>query len=147
LFQTEFGELFYAPSQCRNPADSFFRYYNDGSRELLDPVIWIDNSIVPLQERFIANDQSLNDQRQLNQAAIDLATENWRQSMHHPGKGNDMFFAYARALRKAGMNLYEMEAKLIEESEFGRSPNERKQQIPSIIATLKQSTRKNPAWA
>lgn len=112
---------------------------------MLDPAVWIENSIVPSQEPFVANnDQPPNG---IDQAAIEKATAEWRQSRLHPGRGNEMFFAYALALRTAGMNLSYIERKLFEESQFGRTPRERKDQISSIIATLKQTARKSPAWA
>jgi hypothetical protein len=134
------ASIFYAPCQAKNPADSFFTSYNEG-RDLLDPMIWIENSLVPAQEPFVAN----NDQspRVVDQAAVDLATKKWRQSRQCPGKGNEMFFAYALALRQAGMDLSNIEQKLSEEARFGRTPDERKHQIPSIIASLRP---KSQAW-
>ena len=64
------------------------------------------------------------------------------KSIHYPGEGNRRFFVYAVALRTAGMSLPDIESKLVEEAQFGRSPKERREQIPSIIASLKKTCRK-----
>jgi hypothetical protein len=78
-------------------------------------------------------------QRQIDQEKVRIATEEWRRSSQYPGEGNDRFFAYALALRTAGMSDFDIENKLIAEARYGRSPNERRAQIPSIVTSLKQS--------
>ena len=50
--------------------------------------------------------------RQVDQAKVEAATNQWRQSPQYPGEGNFRFFNYALALRAAGMNLSEIENKL-----------------------------------
>src|SRR3974390_323737 len=80
--------------------------------------------------------------RQVDQAKVEAATNQWRQSPQYPGEGNFRFFNYALALRAAGMNLAEIENKLESEAEHGRSPKKRGDQIPSIIASLKHSWRR-----
>ena len=57
--------LFYAPCQAKNPADSFFWYYSEAPRQLLDPVLWIENSVVPFRAPFIPKDRSFNDGREV----------------------------------------------------------------------------------
>jgi hypothetical protein len=49
-----------------------------------------------------------------------------------------MFFEFALSLRRAGMNLAEIESTLRAEGAFGRTPRERLAQIPSIIASLRR---------
>jgi hypothetical protein len=74
-------------------------------------------------------------------AAVEEATNGWHQSGAHPGTGNDRFFNYALSLRSAGIPLDEIGEKLEEQAEFARSPEERREQIPSIIQSLQQSYR------
>jgi len=134
--------LFYAPCQAKNPADSFFRYYNEPDRQLLNPRLWIENNIVPFPVPFIAEDQPSNGHCEVNWEKVTMDTEEWRKSSQHPHEGNDRFFAYAVDLREAGMNLPAIERKLIEEVAFGRHPNERLAQISNIMDSLKNSRRK-----
>jgi hypothetical protein len=139
--------LYYAPCQARNAADSFFRYYSEAPRQLLDPVLWIANSVGPFRLPFIPKDRSFNDQWQVNQQKVDLAaveqaTKQWQQSCAYFGTGNDSLFNYALSLRSAGMSLDQIEKKLEEQAQFGRSPDERKKQIPSIMQSLQQPYKK-----
>jgi hypothetical protein len=54
------------------------------------------------------------------------------------GSGDMMFFGLALALRRTGMNLPEIEMTLRGEAQFGRSPKERRAQIPSIMNSLRR---------
>jgi hypothetical protein len=110
---------------------------------LLDPVLWLENSVVPFRAPFIPKDRSFNDQREINQqkvdsTAVEEATTQWQQARKHPGTGNDSFFSLALSLRSAGMSPEEIESKLEEQAQFGRSPDERKKQIPGIMQSLQQ---------
>jgi hypothetical protein len=139
--------LYYAPCQARNAADSFFRCYSEAPRQLLNPMLWIENSVVPFRAPVIPKDQSFNDGREIDQNKVDLAaveeaTIRWHQSREHPGTGNDSFFSLALSLRSAGMAIDQIERKLHEEARYGRSPDERRSQIPSIMQTLQQPYRK-----
>ena len=67
------ASVYYAPCQAKNPADSFFHYYNEAPRQLLDPALWIDNSVVPFRAPFIPKNQSFNDEREVNQQKVDWA--------------------------------------------------------------------------
>jgi hypothetical protein len=98
--------------------------------------------VVPFRVPSIAKYRPSNDQRKVNQAMVDKAIEKWRQSIHHPGKGNEMFFNLALDLLTAEMNDFDIEQTLRSEAHNGRSPNERLAQIPTIIASLKNSRRK-----
>jgi hypothetical protein len=142
------ASVYYAPCQAKNPADSFFRYYDEAPRQLLDPVLWLANSIVPFRAPFISKDRSFNDQRGVNQqkvnlAAVEEATKQWHQSRAHPGTGNDSFFNYALSLRSAGMSLDQIERKLEEQAQYGRSPAERRSQISSIMQSLQKAGQKS----
>jgi hypothetical protein len=141
------AHFYYAPCQAKNPADSFFQYYNEAPRQLLDPVLWIENSVVPFRAPFIPKDRSLNDGREINQqkvelAAVEEATKQWQQSREHPGTGNDSFFSLAVSLKSAGMSPEQIVNKLEEEAKHARSPDERKSQIRSIMQSLQQSYKK-----
>ena len=134
--------LFYAPCKAKSPGDSFFIDYSESNRQLLEPIIWIENNIVPFPGPFIPQNQPFNEQGKVNQAMAEKATEEWRQSIHHPGKGNEMFFTLAVDLRTAGMNDFDIEQTLRSEARNGRSPNERLAQIPTIMDSLKNSWRR-----
>jgi hypothetical protein len=54
------------------------------------------------------------------------------------GEGNVRFFNCAISLRSAGMSLKDIEQKLRDEAEFGRTPAQRRAQIPSIMNTLRR---------
>ena len=138
--------FFYAPCQAKNPTDSFFWSYIEAPRQLLDPVPWIENSVVPFRAPFIPRDRSYDGrqvyQQKVNLAAVEEATKQWKQSREHPGTGNDGFFSLALSLRSAGMSIDEIERKLHEEARYGRSPGERRSQIRSIMQSLQQPCRK-----
>ena len=77
--------------------------------------------------------------REIDQARVQTAITNWRSSPK--GSGNDNFFKFALDLRRAGMNKGQIETMLRSEAAFGRSPNERRAQIPSIIKSFQESFR------
>jgi hypothetical protein len=128
--------LYYAPCQARNAADSFFWSYVEAPRQLLDPMLWIENSVVSFRLPFIPKDRPSNYQQKVNQPKIKEATEEWRNSSQHKGEGNIRFWRYARKLSTAGMSVQKIEENLQEEARSGRSPDERKKQIPSIMQSL-----------
>jgi hypothetical protein len=140
------ASVFYAPCQAKNPADSFFHYYNEAHRQLLDPVLWLDNSVVPFRAPFIPKNRSYDgpeiDQKKVDLAAVEEATRIWRQCP--PGTGNDSFFSYALSLRSAGMSLEQIEDKLEEEAKSAspRSRDDRKAQILGIMKSLQPPYRK-----
>jgi hypothetical protein len=80
-----------------------------------------------------------DDGREIDQARVQTAISNWHNSPK--GSGNDNFFKFALELRRAGMNKGQIENMLRSEAAFGRSPNERTAQIPSIIKSLQESSR------
>ena len=135
------ASVYYAPCQAKNPADSLFWCYSEAPRQLLDPALWIENSIVPSRAPFIPKDRRFNDrlpvyQQKVDLAAVEEATRIWRQCP--PGTGNDSFFSYALSLRSAGMSLEQIQDKLEEEAKSAppRSRNDRKAQILGIMKSL-----------
>ena len=80
-----------------------------------------------------------SDDREIDQARVQTAINNWNNSPK--GSGNDNFFKFALDLRRAGMNKAQIETMLRSETAFGHSPNERKAQIPSIINSLQNNNR------
>jgi hypothetical protein len=138
------ASLFYLPSQAKNPAESFFYDYHDDKRQILDPMTWVRNSVVQFTKVDDARRNTLQTSpKKVDQAAVEKATTIWRESSKYPREGNGRFFNYALALRSAGMLLNDIEQKLREEAEFGRSPKDRRDQIPWIMKTLRASLKKS----
>lgn len=133
--------LFYLPCQAKELSHSFFRDYNDDKREMLDPMKWINNTVVHFPE--VDASTQPRQTRKVDETAVAEATRMWRESRQYPGEGNTRFFEYAVSLRTAGMSLDETELKLAEEAKSGRSPRERVSQIPSVMATLRSPIRKS----
>jgi hypothetical protein len=131
--------LFYAPCQAQNPENSFFEYYNGPELELLNPITWIEN-VVPFKAPSAPRELAPAKGRWIDEAMVQTATEEWRESPKYPGEGNDRFFQYALVLRDAGMEPVEIEAKLMSEAQDGRSPDERRDQVLSIMTSLRKST-------
>ena len=135
------NSLFYLPCQAQDPTQSFFNDYNDDKREILDPFKWIENSVVAFPEKRTSCSTKPVRSESVDLAAVEEATNGWHQSGALPGTGNDRFFNYALSLRSAGIPLDQIREKLEEQAEFARSPEERREQIPSIIQSLQQSYR------
>ena len=133
--------LFYLPCQAKEPSDSFFADYNDDKRKILHPMTWVSNTVVHFPEVDTKGQPPL--WREVDETAVAKATRMWRESRHYPGQGNDRLFQYAVAMRSAGMSLKEIERKLRDEAKFGRSPQERRTQVPSIMRTLGQLLKKS----
>jgi len=133
------ASLFYLPCQAKVPTDSFFHdFYNDETRTMLDPKKWIENSVIPFPKHQVVRDAKLLLPATIDQAKVDQATAEWRQSINHRGEGDARFWTYALALRWAGMGFEQIEQTLQVEAINGRSPDERQAQIPSIMKTLTQ---------
>jgi hypothetical protein len=132
--------LFYLPCQAQNPADSFFLDFGGPSRSPIKPSTWLENIGVPIQPEPETVPVYETVQRSVNEVLVQEAINTWRSSVAHPGQGNEMLFDLALSLRRAGMSLPEIEVKLREEAQFGRTPTERLAQIPSIMASLRKSS-------
>ena len=121
--------LFYLPAQAEEANDSFFKFYDDGPRRPLEPEAWLRN--VRLET---PSEPGLDGNRLVNGTEMAAAIAQWRGSP--PGMGNDAFYALAMELARLGMTTNEVEQILLQEAHFGRSPAERRNQIPSIIRSL-----------
>ena len=75
----------------------------------------------------------------VNETVVDSAIKTWRESKAHPGTGNEAFFDLAISLRRAGMPYHQIEQTLRAESQSGRTPKERLDQIRSIMQSLRMS--------
>jgi len=130
------ASLFYLPSQAQDPRQSFFRDYAGGDRTIMDPLVWVEHGVALLQPETEI-EPAIERSGWIDYAKIDHAIKNWRISKRLPGQGNRMFFDLALALERARMNHDDIEATLKVEAAFGRSPQERRDQIESIMNTLR----------
>jgi hypothetical protein len=125
--------LFYLPAQAANPDGTFFHDYQSEQRQPLNPQQWIDYAAVHVMP---GTPLAIADSKVLDQASVEAAVEQWRSARLQPGTGNDAFFAFAVALRSAGLAHRDIKSVLQAESAHGRSPSERRKQIPSILQSL-----------
>jgi hypothetical protein len=129
-----------APLRAPRPDEphSFFRDSRGQWSATLRPTIWIQNMPVLLVPELEPLNQPDIHRDGVNDALVQRAKNVWRKSKGQPGSGNTMFFNLALSLRRAGMNLQEIEGALRREAQWGRSPKERLAQIPSVIANLRR---------
>jgi hypothetical protein len=80
-------------------------------RSILDPLMWIEQGVAPVQPE-VAPEPPQQDREWIDEAIVDHAITYWRMSKKFPGRGNDMFFRLATELRRAGMAIGDIEAKL-----------------------------------
>jgi hypothetical protein len=126
--------LFYLPAQAKDSSQSFFHYYNDPEREVLDPIPWIQNGNIALQPELPPWNQTTEQNREVDTAKVEAAIRDWRATPPH--HGNDSFFMLGVKLRNAGKNPNEIERILQQEARFGRSPKDRRRQVPGIMKEL-----------
>ena len=133
--------LFYLPSQAADPGHSFFIDYNEPGREVLNPIPWIENSVVPIVPSDEPPPWPETPRTKINEGLVQRATGEWRAAA--PQQGNREFFRFGLRLRRAGLSHYEVETTLNAEAGFGRSPNERIAQVKSIMTSLLRSWRRH----
>ena len=128
--------LFYLPAQAADPTESFFTFYNDEGRQPLNPEIWLRNVRLetPHEVESLASSIPRGDK-----AAFQAAIDKWRATP--PGQGNEQFYLLALELKRLGATDEEIEQTLLQEASFGRSPAERRNQIPSIMRSLRRHGR------
>lgn len=129
--------MFLAPCQAHDPSQTFFTGHLEG-RTVLDPIRWIQNGVIRLPPRPRSQVHT-KPRDAVDQILMERAATEWRASSGFPGEGNARFFTYARTLQKAGMSMHDIEDRLISEATYGRSPDKRKAQVKSIIASLSRS--------
>jgi hypothetical protein len=130
--------LFLLPCQAQVKDHSFFDVYDGPERKLLDPFVWINNSVSLVPSDFMPFEHEA-DPQDIDEVKVEAACAKWRMSKHRPGTGNREFFNLAVALRGAGMNATEIGFRLKSEAQFGRHKERRLQQISSILSSLKSS--------
>jgi hypothetical protein len=161
------SSLFYLPCQARNPDDSFFTDHHEERRAPLDPYQWVmaaanrarpEPEIVQPATASVppvpANDdtakalspmQALRDQLLAQQAAgsikslaqrRDTAIEAWRSAS--PGEGNVAFYKLGMTLGRLGLDLTEITIILRQEALRARHPDERHQQIKSLLKEIRK---------
>jgi hypothetical protein len=83
--------LFNLPSQAADPAQSFFVDFNGPERELLNPLLWIENSIVPLVSRLEPVTRP-EPRESVNELLVKEATNEWlRLVILRPPQIDDVF--------------------------------------------------------
>jgi hypothetical protein len=137
------ASLFYLPCQAADPRDSLFIDFAGPEREILNPLPWIENSVVPVVPVFDLPEHPKNDGTKVDEALLQQARDEWRQSLQFPQEGNDRFFDFARALRRAGLSPHQIQSVLQTEAAFGRSPKERRGQVKSIMSSLARRRRRS----
>jgi hypothetical protein len=105
------------------------------------PKAWILISIIPYDQPP-TEPQSSTAPREIDQAKVIAATDEWHDSKNHPGEGGWRFWIYALKLRTAGMNPTEIKTELTAEAKHGRTPKERLWQIKSIMDSLRKPRRR-----
>jgi hypothetical protein len=130
--------LFYLPCQAQTSRDSFFQDYGGENRQPLQPSIWLQNMTFALVPGIEVLGQPEIPRAGVDEVLVQRAKDIWRGSKGQPGKGDEMFFNLAMSLRRAGMDFYQIERTLRSEAEFGRTPEERLSQIPSVMSSLRR---------
>ena len=136
------ASVFKMPSLAGPVEGSFFKDFDDTGREILNPLPWIENSLVPPRMEPEIPELPAGVTERIDEALVHKAIEQWRQSKSFPGQGNDWFFALGLELRKAGMTQDQVRSTLQAEAAFGRHPRERRAQIGSIMGSLRKTWRR-----
>ena len=94
--------LFYLPCQAADPRDSFFIDYNEPGREVLNPIPWIENSVVAIVPADKPPPWPETPRTEINEGLVQRAISEWRAAP--PQQGNHEFYRFALRLRRAGLN-------------------------------------------
>jgi hypothetical protein len=133
--------LFYLPVKKEG---SFYRVYTDNRRPL-DMVVWArdDSNLSVLLPKPVAATKPVitishtEQPRQINEAKKLDAIREWQSAkVTRISAGNAEFWSFALSLYYAGLSGPEIEQELYQHYPDGRSPNERRAQIASIIKSL-----------
>ena len=132
------ASLFFLPSQAGARECSFFCDYNEQGRLPLNPYDWAaetdEQSLAAPMVPILPEPAKPLSQAQ--QAKCDAAIAEWRTSKSHPGTGNQAFFKLGVRLRANGMGLPDIQATLISEAAYARTPSERYGEVTRIINML-----------
>jgi hypothetical protein len=157
------SSLFYLPAQAANPADSFFLDYDEARRAPLDPYVWAEyasNHVLPEEDVSVAivttyshpptipprgsvvtdlaGDHSSERASDGLAARRERAIQKWRDAASTPKIGNRKFFDLGRDLANTGMDDADIARNLHAEAGFGRSPDQRRKQVKSILRSLRR---------
>lgn len=159
------ASLFYLPCQAKNPADSFFREFDEPWRGPLNVERWLGDCIATLRpepelepetdfaaaaaptppvsegaicERLTQLRQKLQADRAAKPSQIiEDAEQEWRRAPQ--GHGHEAFFRLARKLHWAGITGSHLQQKLREEADHAHSRKDRRAEINGIVKKLDQS--------
>ncbi len=153
------SSLFYLPSQAEHPGGSFWLDFNDESRHALEPdhfaerVIHLGDpapdtvptisapprtgpqkaseAMLALRAGMVA--QAAQKAPESRQTDVERAIEAWQSEGCRRGHGHNGFFILASSLRRAGMDIAEIEAELQAQARWSSSPAERRGEIRALI--------------
>lgn len=122
------------PCRPADPTGAFFKVYQGKGRK---PLV-VDEWKCRLHEPVVVDLPADRPPGQVNDLRVKAAIDKWRQDGHTPGEGNPLFFKLGLSLRGAGMDLPDIERVLRDEARYANSPEERTQQIRSIMSSLQK---------
>lgn len=125
------ASVFYLPCQAAVPGASFFSFYNGTDRRPLNPEVWLRNMRLDIEDKPTTGSP---DTLSVDDPACQTAISKWRQAL--PGNGNAAFFSLGVELKSLGLNADDIVETLRREANFGRSPEDRRKQISSIMKRL-----------
>jgi hypothetical protein len=142
----------YLPCQAKVAADSFFHEYTDEGRELLKVDSWLRHEdvevpdVVDLQPELQPEpDTRAEGDGVVDDLAVERAVAAWRSAP--PSTGNAAFFRLGLTLRRAGLELREVEQTLRSEAAFARKGSERERLagVDNVIKWLREHPVSRPA--
>ncbi len=150
------ASLFYFPCQPKDPSGAYFKVFKGKGREPLNVQEWIEKYIAAEEANMFVEQEAntfietpLGDTQfgsqetyalvplagsGVDQDAVERACSDWQQCP--PGEGNHEFFRLGLKLAGAGCDHSEIMSILKEQARYARSPDERLNQVPSILKSL-----------
>ena len=138
--------LFFAPCLANNPDHSFFIEYNDNNRYPLNVDQWLAHGITayaaPLEileaETQNQSDNIASSSLQNIDQSVKSEIDYWRNTP--PRQGHRAFFRLACSIRRSGMNRDNARKLLLDETQFAKSPRERRTDLDKLLPRLWGST-------
>ncbi len=153
------SSLFFLPSQAEHSDGSVWLDFNDDARHALEPDHFAERVIhlgepapepvpsifrLPRKEPQKASEamlalraalvaQAAEKAPESRQNAVERAIEAWQSEGCRKGHGHHGFFILASSLRRAGMEVAEIEAELQAQARWSSSPAERRGEIGALI--------------
>jgi hypothetical protein len=123
------ASMFFAPCQAAANEASFFHDHDELPRAALDVDGWLaagwSISTTPALTMPSVGGR-------VDREAAAKAVNAWRVTPK--GSGRSAFYALSRRLQRAGMSRAELNELLTHEAQYARSPNERRREIPGLVA-------------